>query len=190
MSKTNKSTKHTSSPTARRENPLISKKSLEMLQFRLHREEMSVRLYYAMSVWLDSEGYSNAAKLWKFFSDDEIEHVGKCNQYLLALGIKPEVRALEQPRNDYTTLVDVAEETYKFMLEISAELQELAKHSLEEGDFMLHQLALWFLSEQVPAYKIYNDILSEIKIFGSDKIALRLLDNSMEEHLEELQKKN
>jgi len=187
MSKSNK--KSTTSPKKVSKNPLISQESIELLQDRYHQEEMSVRLYYAMSVWLDSQGYSNAAKLWKFYSDDEILHINYVKAYMLALKIKPEVRSLEEPKNDYTSLVDVVEETYKFMLEVSAKLEELAEHSMKEKDFMLFGLAQFFLNSQVEAYGNYQRWIDELEIFGSDKHALRLLDNAMGEELEQLTKK-
>lgn len=170
-------------------NPLISKRSIELLQFRLHEEEMSVRLYYAMSVWLNSKGYMNASKLWKHYSDDEIEHVNKVSTYLLALNVKPEVSSLEQPKNDYTSLVEVVKDTYTFMLKISGELQELAKHAAEENDFMLLELAQWYLKEQIPGYDDYQTWLDQIETFGgSTKIELRLLDIAMGDKLKELGK--
>jgi ferritin len=173
---------------AKRENPLISQESIKLLQDRYYQEEMSVRLYYAMSVWLDSQGYTNAAKLWKAYSDDEILHVEKAKQYMLALKIKPEIRSLEQPKNDYETLVDVVEETYRFMLEVSAKLEELAEHAMREKDFMLFGLVQFFLNDQVEAYGNYQRWLDEISIYGSDKHALRLLDNAMGEELENSKK--
>jgi ferritin len=189
----NKSGKKSSSSPKKeyikRENPLISQESIKLLQDRYYQEEMSVRLYYAMSVWLDSEGYTNAAKLWKFYSDDEISHVNKVKQYLLAVKIKPEIRMLEQPKNDYESLVEVVEETYKFMLEVNAELKKLADHALQEKDFMLFGLAQFFFDEQVEPFNSYQTWLDEIKTFGSDKHALRLLDNAMGEELEQLIKK-
>ena len=161
-------------------NPLISEKSIAFLQFRLYEEEMSVRLYYAMSVWLNSEGYTNAAKLWAKYSQDEVEHVQKVTKYLLALNVKPKVNALEEPKNDYTSLVEVVQDTYTFMLKISKELQELAEHAFVERDFMLLDLAQWYLREQVDGYDNYQTWLDQIKSFGgSTPTELRLLDNAM-----------
>ena len=174
------------SKTNKKINPLISEKSIELLQFRLYREEMSVRLYYAMSIWLDSQGYKNAAKLWKHYSDEEVEHINKVNEYLLAVNVKPEIRSLEMPKNDYTSLVEVVEDTYSFMLEISDELKKLATHALKESDHMLYGLAQWFLAEQIPAYSIYQNHLDFIASTGKDKIALRLFDDAMGEELEKL----
>jgi ferritin len=175
-----------SSKTNKKINPLISEKSIELLQFRLYREEMSVRLYYAMSIWLDSEGYINASKLWKHYSDEEDEHINKVNEYLLSVNVKPEIRSLEKPKNDYASLDEVVEYTYSFMLEISDELKKLATHALKENDHMLYGLAQWFLAEQIPAYKEYSEHLMFLSSTGKDKIALRLLDNAMGEQLEKL----
>jgi len=175
-----------SAKSPKKNNPLINEKSIELLQFRLYREEMSVRLYYAMSIWLDSEGYSNASKLWKHYSDEEVEHISKVNEYLLAVNVKPEIKSLEKPKNNYKDLVEVVEDTYSFMLEISDELKKLATHALKENDHMLYGLAQWFLAEQIPAYKQYTNWLSQIATFSKDKIALRLLDDAMGEELEKL----
>ncbi len=166
-------------------NLLISEKSIELLQFRIHEEEMSVRVYLAMSIWLDSNGHKNAAKLWKKYSNEEINHAEKARQYLLALNVVPEIPQLEAPKSEFTSISDVLKTTYDFMAEITKQLNTLASHAQEEGDHMLYNLAQWYLRDQIKGHAKYQDWIDQIEAYGTDKIAMRLLDNAMKDKLKE-----
>ena len=90
----NKSTKNKSTknkPTKNNVNkkehsPLISKKTIDLLQYRIQEEEMSVRIYLSMAMWLENEGYVNASKLWKKYSAEENTHADWAREYLLSFG--------------------------------------------------------------------------------------------------------
>ena len=42
-------------------NPLLSEECVNTLQYRIQQEEQSSRIYLAMSLWLNNEGYTGAA---------------------------------------------------------------------------------------------------------------------------------
>ena len=60
----------------------INKKIEELINYRIVEEEKSARLYLAMSQWLDYNGFAGAAKLWKKYSDEEIEHAAMALEWL------------------------------------------------------------------------------------------------------------
>ena len=74
--------------------PLISDKTIELLNYRIEQEDYSSRLYLSMSLWLENAGYASA-KLWKKYSSEEANHADWARTYLLSLGIQPKTGALE-----------------------------------------------------------------------------------------------
>ena len=100
----NKSTKNKSTknkPTKNNVNkkehsPLISKKTIDLLQYRIQEEEMSVRIYLSMAMWLENEGYVNASKLWKKYSAEENTHADWAREYLLSFGVLPDTPELKK----------------------------------------------------------------------------------------------
>lgn len=155
----------------------LSKKLKDLLDYRIEQEEMSSRIYLAMSLFLDNEGYSNSAKLWKKYSDEELAHADKVREYLLSLGIQPCVPALSKPEEDFEDLAEIIMLSYEHEVDITNQCEELTKACQEEGDFLISQLGFWLMTEQIEELNKSQDLLDQLKTFGSDKIALRLLDN-------------
>src|SRR5260221_2271468 len=77
---------------------LISPESITLLNFRIREEEISSRIYLAMSLWLENNAFLGAAKLWRKYSNEETTHAEWARKYLLSLGITPEVPALDSIR--------------------------------------------------------------------------------------------
>lgn len=158
---------------------VISEKMIELLNYRIQQEEASSRLYLSMSLWLDINGFFGAAKTWKKYSEEEKNHADWSYKYLLDLNIKPTIPALEQPEADFKGLPDIIIRSYKHELEITRQCQEFAKEATEDSDFMTFGLAQKFLAEQVEELAKTNSLVDRLKAFGTDKIALRLLDNEL-----------
>jgi ferritin len=158
---------------------VISDKMIELLNYRIQQEEASSRLYLAMSLWLDINGYFGAAKKWKEYSEEERKHAEWSYKYLLDLNIKPTVPALEEPEAEFKGLPDIIIRSYKHELEITKQCQNFAKEANAVGDFMTFGLAQKFCTEQVDELAKTNALVDRLKAFGTDKIALRLLDNEL-----------
>lgn len=164
-------------------NPLISTQSVQFLQYRIREEEMSARLYLAMSMWLENQGYVNAPKLWKKYSDEEITHSKWARDYLLSLGVTPIVPTLTEVVSDFQGLPDIIKRSYEHEIVITNQMKQFARHCLEEGDHMLYTLAMKYLAEQVEEHDKTIKWMDALKTFGTDLIALRLLDNDMKNSL-------
>ena len=158
---------------------LISDKMIAKLNFRIAQEEMSSRIYLAMSMWLEWNGYSGAAKLWKRYSDEELTHAKMAYDYLLDLNIKPTVPQLMQPQEDFKSLPQIIALSYKHEVEITNQCSELTKFAMSESDMMTFGLAQKYVAEQVEELAKTQYWIDRLEIFGDDKIALRMLDEEM-----------
>jgi ferritin len=172
-----------SKPASKSKNPLITDKCIEYLNYRIQQEEYSVRVYLAMSMWLDDKGYVNAAKLWKKYSSEENTHADWAREYLISLGVQPETRELEKPNQDFSGLPQIIKDSYDHEVEITNQVKELAAHALEMGDHMLYQLGLQYVKEQVEELGKLQNFLDQLEAFGEDKIAMRLLDHELKDYL-------
>lgn len=164
---------------------LISETNIQLLQYRISQEDRSNRYYLAMSLYLNNNGYLNAAKLWRLYADEELTHVDWAREYLLSLGIQPETPALEQQPFEFNGLGDVIEKSCEFMIEITNQLKELGTSALSDNDHMLYGLAQKYLTDQIEGLNKFQNWADQLKTFGSDRIALRLLDTAMGKAIEE-----
>jgi ferritin len=162
-------------------NPLLSDHCVNYLNYRIEQEEFSSRLYLSMSMWLNNEGYTGAAALWKKYSNEEMGHADIARNYLLAMGVQPSTPKLDSPGNNYTGLPEIIKKSHEHEITITNQIKDLATEAFKKGDHMLYELALAYLKEQVEELDKTQTWVDKINTFGTDKIALRLLDNEMSE---------
>ena len=160
-------------------NPLLSEECVNVLQYRIQQEEQSSRLYQSMSLWLNIEGYSGAASLWMKYSQEELTHANWSRDYLLSMGITPETPMLPAQPTMYQGLPQIIEASYEHEITITKQIKELADKAFKTGDHMLYTLAAQYLKEQVEEHDKTQTWVDKMKAFGTDKIALRMLDDEM-----------
>jgi ferritin len=164
-------------------NPLIDESCITFLNYRVQQEDLSSRIYLAMSLWLDNAGYVNAAKLWKKYSDEERGHADIAREYLLNMGVQPATAALEQPAETFGGLPDIIRKSFDHEVEITKQCSDLATHALKDGSHMLYELALHYLREQNEEHGKMQNWVDQLNAFGEDKIAMRLLDHEIKDYL-------
>ena len=157
---------------------LISQGCIDLLNYRINEEEKSWRMYEDMYLWLEDKGYVNAAALWRTYAQEELTHADWGKQYLLGLGIKPKLLAMPALSGNYS-LPSIIKDSHAHEVLITKQCQVLAMKATAEGDFMLHELALQYLKEQHEELGRQQNWLDQLESFGSDRLALRLLDNAM-----------
>jgi ferritin len=170
-------------PKKGKRNPLISEDAIDHLNYRIQQEEYSSRIYLSMSMWLENKGYVNAAKLWKKYSTEELAHSDWARKYLLSFGVQPATPPLNAPDQDYDGLPQIIELSYEHEIDITMQIKEFASKALAAGDHQLYELSLMYLKEQVDEHDKTQNWMDQLESFGTDKIAMRLLDHEMKDYL-------
>lgn len=160
-------------------NPLISKECIDILNFRIEQEEYSSRLYTAMSLWLNDAGYTNSAKVWAKDAEDEMTHAKWAKDYLLDLGVVPKTPALKEPPCKFNDLPDIIKQSFEHEVMVTKQCNELASHALKYGDHLLYQLAIKYMQEQQEEMGKVQTYMDKLETFGEDKIAMKLFDNDL-----------
>lgn len=160
-------------------NPFATKSVIDILNFRIEQEEQSSRLYHAMSMWLNDNGYMGAAKAWQKDSDDEMGHANWAKEYLLDMGVKPTIPALAKPQQDFTGLPQIIRLSFDHEVKVTNQCNDLAKEAMKTSDHLLYQLANKFLQEQQEELGKVQTLVDKLNAFGEDKIAMRLLDEEL-----------
>jgi len=127
---------------------LLDKKVIDILEYRIKKEEESSRLYEQMSLWLNDNGYLNTSKLYKIYANEENNHSDWAKSFLLDYGITPTLMPLSSPVIELNTLQDVFEATLEYELLITKGCEELASEALKLNNHILYSLALKYCKEQ------------------------------------------
>jgi ferritin len=165
---------------------VISDKIIKLLNYRIKEEELSSRIYLAISTCMSYKGYNGAAKLFKKYSDEETVHASFAYEYLLDLDIRPEISALENIDKEYKGIVDAVQTAFEHEIVITNQCKELAKACAAEGDYMTLALAQKYLMEQVEEIQKTTDLLNFIDTLTLEgkepcPVGLRMLDDYMGE---------
>lgn len=170
-------------PSAESSNPFVGEGCINYLNYRIQQEEYSSRVYLSMSMWLTNQGYLNAGKIWKKYSEEEHKHADMAREYLLNLGVQPATPPLEQPVENYAGFPDIIRRTHQHEIDVTMQIKDLADHSLKMGNHMLYELALQYMKEQNEEMGKTQDLVDQLEAFGEDKIALRLFDHDLSHYV-------
>ena len=158
---------------------VIKQSIIDALNYRIEQEEMSSRLYKAMSLYLNKQGYLGAAALWEKYSKEESGHADWAYNYLLKLNVLPDVPSLDSPQSSFKGLPNIIALSYKHEVEILEQLQDFAKLCYDENDFMTLELAQMYLKEQAEEIEKITTLVDMLEAFGDSKEFLRLFDNEL-----------
>lgn len=170
------------SPTSGK-NPLLGESCITYLNYRIQQEEYSSRVYLSMSMWLTNNGYLNAGKIWKKYSEEENKHANMAREYLLNMGVQPATPLLEQPVENYESFPDIIRRTHQHEIDITMQIKDLANHALLDGDHMVYDLALQYMREQNEEMGKTQDLVDQLEAFGEDKLAMRLFDHDLSHYI-------
>ncbi len=159
----------------------ISNESIELLNFRINKEEYASRLYHSMAIWLKANGYEGFAKFWSLWSKEELTHANWAVKYLLDLNVAPETKVIDPVKNNFESLKEVIYLTLTAEKEITKECNDLAVHCAEEKDFMLMVLAQKYTNEQREEINKITNIISQAKIYGCSTAMIMELDEKLGE---------
>ena len=162
----------------------FTKDYIDILTMRIEQEEYSSRLYESMSLWLDNSGFVYAAKAWKKDSEGELEHAGWAKQFLLDMGVTPKLSTLQAPPQVYKGLPDVIRQSYAHEIKITQQINDLCDFALKNGNHLLYQLALKFMTEQQEEMGKVQTLLDKLNTFGEDKLAMRMFEHDFQEEAE------
>jgi ferritin len=155
----------------------FEKNFIDILNFRIEQEEYSSRLYQAMSLWLNNSGYIGAAKAWLKDSEDEMKHAQWAKDFLLDMGITPNLPALPEPPHSFKGLPDVIRQSFAHEIKVTQQCNDLAEFAAKNGNHLLYQLSIKYMQEQQEEMGKVQTYMDKLAAFGEDKIAMKLFDN-------------
>lgn len=176
---TDEKVKETSIDKKSCKNPFVTDECIKMLNYRIEQEEQSSRIYEAMSLWLNDNGFKGAAKRWKQDSLDELKHAGWAKEFLLAMGCQPKLPALKEPVQEFESLLDIVIQSYDHEIMVTEQCNDLAKYAMGYGNHLLYQLAIKYLQEQQEELETGQDRIDRLTMAGNDKIAILLIDQEL-----------
>ncbi len=148
----------------------------KLLNEQINNEMASSYAYLAMAAWFEQTPYAGFAS-WMFAqSKEETVHALKFYKYLTDRDVKVELSAIEKPKHDFASPVDVFEQSLKQEQRVTAQINDLYEVAERVRDHASKNLLLWFLNEQMEEEKSVGDMLERLKLAAGDTASLLALD--------------
>jgi len=155
---------------------MLNERMEAALNDQINKEFYSAYLYLAMAAYAAREGFAGAANWLKLQHDEEMMHMQKFFDYVVAQGGTVRFSAVEEPRGDYDSLLDVFTRVLEHEQFVTASIHALTALSLELKDFATNALLQWFITEQVEEEDTAGDLVQKFKMMGSDGRGLLMID--------------
>ncbi len=156
------------------------KKTVEKaINEQIRREEFSSRLYLAMAIWCETNGFPGAAAFLYRQTEEERFHQLKFIHYVNDRGGKAGLFALDQPESDYHSLLDIFKHVMVHEEYVSASINELYEVTLNEKDYTTGNFIQWFITEQIEEESTMKTILDKISLVGDDKAGMFHIDKEL-----------
>lgn len=146
---------------------------------QIQKEEFSSRLYLAMAIWCEVNGYPGASTFLYHHSEEERLHQMKLIHYVNKRGGKAELDTQEQPATKFISLQETFEQVLGHEEYITRSINELYELTLNEKDFTTGNFLQWYITEQHEEESMMHTILDKIKLAGADKSGMFHIDKEL-----------
>jgi bacterioferritin B len=133
---------------------------VEALNEQIAREFGASQQYLAVAAWFDDQTLPRLAKLFYAQSLEERDHGLMMTRYLVDSGLRPRVPGVQEPRGDFTDLVEPLRISLDQERKVTDQISDLVRIARDEGDLVSEQFMQWFLKEQVEEVDLMSSLLA------------------------------
>ncbi|UFS71234.1 ferritin [Geomonas sp. RF6] len=155
---------------------MISNTMQQALNRQLNNELYSAYLYLSMSSYAGSLGLKGFANWFMVQYQEETVHAMKFYNYINSRGEHVELAPIAGPPTEFSTALDMFEQTLKHEQFITSSINDLIDLALREKDHASHIFLQWFVTEQVEEEENDRDIIGKLKLIGDNGQGLLMLD--------------
>ena len=157
----------------------MNQRVVEAINRQINSELSASYSYLAMSAWCEQQKFVGAARWLRLQSQEEYLHAMKLLDFLLARDCDVVFHAIQAPHVPYTSLLDVFERGLEQEQEVSHQIDALYETAFNEKAFAAVAELQWFLTEQVEEEKTGREIVTRLKMIGSDTPSLLEMDREL-----------
>lgn len=158
---------------------MISKTIQTAINNQIAGEFSSAYLYLSMSAYFESANMPGSAKWMRMQYEEEVKHALKLFDYLHEREGHAKLQPIPQPKADFKSMLDVFETALEHEREISTTINKLYALTKKENDYATEIELQWFITEQVEEEKVAKGIVEQIKMAGSNTVALMMIDRQL-----------
>src|SRR3954471_15124381 len=157
----------------------MNQRVVEAINRQINSELSASYSYLAMSAWCERQKFTGAARWLRLQSQEEYLHAMKLFDSILARDQQVVLKPLEQPRQGFSSMLEVFERALSQEQEVSRQIDSLYEIAFQEKAFAAVAELQWFLTEQVEEEKTGREIVAKFKLVGNDPASILDLDRDL-----------
>lgn len=158
---------------------MISKIMQDAMNDQINKELFSSYLYLSMAAYFEDRNLPGFAHWMRIQEAEEREHAMKLYDFLLERGGKVTLKAIDAPKTEWVSTLEVAEEVAAHEAKVTASIHSLYETALKEKDYSAQVMLQWFISEQVEEEKNAAEIVANLKLIEERGTAVLMLDHRL-----------
>ena len=157
----------------------MTSKVLDAISRQIAAEFGASFSYLAMAAWCEHHKFMGAGRWLRLQSQEEHGHAMKLFDFVLARNHEAKLAAIEQPKSDFTSIVEVFERALAQEQGVSRQIDALYELAFNEKVFAAMAELQWFITEQVEEEKTVREIVAKFQMVKNDPASLLDLDREL-----------
>jgi len=158
---------------------MIGKPMQDAMNEQINKELFSAYLYLSMAAYFEDKNLPGFGHWMRVQADEEREHAMKFYDFILERGGKVLLKAIDAPKTEWTSSLEVAEEVAAHEAKVTASIYALYELALKEKDYPAQVMLQWFINEQVEEEKNAAEIVANLKLIEERGTAVLMLDHRL-----------
>jgi ferritin len=158
---------------------MLKPKIQDALNGQLNAELASSYLYLSMAAHFEEKNFRGMGRWMRVQAQEEWAHAIKFFDFIISRGGQVSLPAIDAPKSQWASVVDVFDDSYKHECKISGLINGLMKLVESESDFATRAFLQWFVTEQVEEEANVEFIVNRLKMMGEGNVALFMLDSEL-----------
>ena len=145
----------------------------ELLNDQINKELYSAYLYMSFADYYEDEGLSGFAN---WYMIEERDHALIFRKYLLDNGKSVQLKGIDQPDKTFSSYLGPLEAALEHEKYVTSLINDIYGAAHDVKDYRTMKFLDWFIEEQLEEETNAEDMITKMKLFGTDAKALYDLD--------------
>ena len=154
----------------------MDQKVYELINDQINKELYSGYLYLSFADYYEDEGLKGFANWYLIQAQEERDHALIFRKYLLDNDCSVKLGAIDAPDKEFDNHLAPLEAGLEHEKNVTSLINDIYAAADDARDYRTMQFLKWFIDEQLEEEANARDMVSDMKLFGSDPKGLLALD--------------
>ena len=154
----------------------MNERVYDLINKQINAELYSAYLYLSFADFYEEEGLDGYAHWYFVQAQEERDHALIFRNYLHENGQKVKLLAIDQPDKEFSNYLEPLEAGLEHEKLVTSLINDIYTAAREVNDYRAMKFLDWFIEEQMEEEDTADDMITKMKLFGSDSGSLYELD--------------